>query len=258
MRKITVMLLRSRIVTYILVHIGLLTFGSQGLDYTYTHAFIHNTHTHTQPFNGLWSGTTRVGWYQKKHSPTHTHPDHQTSFIIFLHLQRSMASSLFILRTWQSSRTTSLQVLFGLPLGLGPSTSYSIHFFTQSSSSFRSTCPYQRSLFCCNANAMSSIHSLSLNSFGSLSFSLTPHIHLTILISARWSAITFSFLTDQAWLPCNMLLHTQLLYNLPVIIKDMSLLVSNGTSCLNLFQPIQILASTAASASPSTLSMSPR
>ena len=26
---------------------------------------------HTQPFNGLWSGTTRVGRYQKKHSPTH-------------------------------------------------------------------------------------------------------------------------------------------------------------------------------------------
>ena len=72
-----------------------------------------------QPFNGLWSGTTRVGRYQKKHSPTHTHSDHQTSFIIFLHLQRSMASSLFILRPWQSSRPTSLQVLFGLPLGLG-------------------------------------------------------------------------------------------------------------------------------------------
>ena len=45
--------------------------------------------THTQPFNGLLSGTTRVGRYQKKHSPTHTHPDHRTSFIIFLHLQRS-------------------------------------------------------------------------------------------------------------------------------------------------------------------------
>ena len=26
-------------------------------------------HTHTQPFNGLWSGTTQVGQYQKKHSP---------------------------------------------------------------------------------------------------------------------------------------------------------------------------------------------
>ena len=115
---------------------------------THTHAHAHtHTHTHTQPFNGLWSRTTRVGRYQKKHSPTHTHPDHRTSFIILLYLQRSMASSLFILRAWQSSHTTSVQVLFGLPLGLGPSTSYSIHFFTQSSSSFRSTCPYQRSLF---------------------------------------------------------------------------------------------------------------
>jgi len=25
-------------------------------------------HTHTQPFNGRWSGTTQVGQYQKKHS----------------------------------------------------------------------------------------------------------------------------------------------------------------------------------------------
>ena len=120
---------------------------------TVRHARTH-THTHTQPFNGPWSRTTRVGQYQKKHSPTHTHPDHRTSFIIFLHLQRSVASSLFILRAWQSFRTTSLQVLFGLPFGLGPSTSYSIHIFTQSSSSPRRTCPYQRSLFCCNTNAM--------------------------------------------------------------------------------------------------------
>ena len=33
----------------------------------------------------------------------------------------------------------SLHVFFGLPLGLAPSTSYSIHFFTQSLSSFRNT-----------------------------------------------------------------------------------------------------------------------
>ena len=124
-----------------------------------------------RPFNGLWSGTTRVGRYQRKHSPTHTHPDHRASFIIFLHLQRSMASSLFNLRAWQSSRTTSFQVFFGLPLGLEPSTSCSIHFFTQSSSSIRNTWPYQRSLFCCNTNAMSSTPSLSLSSLlGSLSF----------------------------------------------------------------------------------------
>jgi len=41
---------------------------------------------HTQPFKGLWSRTTWVSWYQNKYSPTHTHPDHQTSFIKFLHL----------------------------------------------------------------------------------------------------------------------------------------------------------------------------
>ena len=42
----------------------------------------------------------------------------------------------------------------------------------------------------------------------------TPHIHLTILISALWSATSFSFLTGQVSLPCNILLRTQLLYNL--------------------------------------------
>ena len=88
--------------------------------------------------------------------------------------------------------------------------------------------------------------------------STVSHIHLTILISARWSATMFSFLTGQVPLPCNMLLRTQLLYNLPLIISETSLLVSSGTNCLNLFQPIRIRASTAASASPSTLNMSPR
>jgi len=109
-----------------------------------------------RPFNGLWSGTTH-----SPHSPTHTHPDQRASFITFLHLQWSMASCLFNLRAWQSSRTTSF---FGLPLGLEPTTSYSIHFFTQSSSSFRNTWPYQRSLICCSTSAMSSTPSLSLSS----------------------------------------------------------------------------------------------
>jgi len=77
---------------------------------------------------------------------------------------------------------TSLQVLFGLPPGLGPSTSETIQFFTESSS-FLNTCPYHRSLFCCNTNAMSSIPSLSHSSLlGNLSFTLMPHIYLTILM----------------------------------------------------------------------------
>jgi len=49
-------------------------------------------HTHTQPFNGLLSGTTRVGRYQKKHSPTHTHPDHRTSIHGILFVQAALLS----------------------------------------------------------------------------------------------------------------------------------------------------------------------
>jgi len=119
-----------------------------------------------------------VSRYQKKHSPTH-HPDHPI-FISFFHLPRSIASSLFKLRAWQSFCTTSLHVLFGLPLGLEPSTSYSIH-------TFRNTCPYHRNLFCCSINIISSIPSLSLNSlFGTHVFHLnithpSDHSHLCLL-----------------------------------------------------------------------------
>jgi len=137
-----------------------------------------------KPFYGPLSGTTRESQYQKKHSPTH-HPDHHPIFINFLHLPQSIASSLFKLRAWQSFCTTSFHVLFGQPLGLEPSTSYSIHFFTKSMSSYRSTCPYHRNLFCSSINTISSIPSLSLNSLlETMSFTLTLHIHLTILISA--------------------------------------------------------------------------
>jgi len=41
----------------------------------------------------LECSTTRVGQYQKKHSPTQIHPDRQTSYINFLHLLRSMVYS---------------------------------------------------------------------------------------------------------------------------------------------------------------------
>jgi len=137
------------------------------------------THVHNR-FTALWilSGTSRVSRYQKKHSPTYTYHGHQSSLICFIHLLLSMASSLFSTRTWQSFSAISLQVFFGLPLGLAPSTSYSIHFFTQSLSSFRNTCRYHCNLFYCSTEIMSSNPCLSTLYF-------TPHIHLTTLISAR-------------------------------------------------------------------------
>ena len=116
-------------------------------------------------FTTLWilSGTTRVRRYQKKHSPTHTYLGHQSSLICFLYLLWSMASSLFNLYAWQSFCTISFQVFFGIPLGLAPSTSYSIHFSTQSLSSFRSTSLYHCNLFCCSTEIMASNDSLLLS-----------------------------------------------------------------------------------------------
>ena len=55
------------------------------------------------------------------------------------------------------------------------------------------------------------------SSLGTLPFTLTLHIHLTILISAHFSATWFSLLTGQVSLPCSILLHTQLLYSLPLL-----------------------------------------
>jgi len=78
-----------------------------------------------QSFYGPLSGTT-----PGEPVPTH-HSDHHSVFISFFHLLRSIVSSLFKLCAWQSFFTTSVHVLFGLPLGLEPSTSYSIYFFAQ-------------------------------------------------------------------------------------------------------------------------------
>ena len=48
----------------------------------------NNNNNNNNRLTAFSSGATRVGRYQKKHSPTLTHPDHWTSFIIFLHLQQ--------------------------------------------------------------------------------------------------------------------------------------------------------------------------
>jgi len=116
-----------------------------------------------------------------------------------------------------------------LALG-GPSTSYSMHFFTQSPSSFRSTCPYQCSLFCCNtSDTVCHLYLVSLSSLlGSLSFNFNAthspdHSHLCLL---KCHHIFFPYrpgLTSMQHAAS-----TQLLYNLPLIIKDTSLLVSSG------------------------------
>jgi len=80
-----------------------------------------------QPFNGPLSGTVPVSRYQKKHSYPLTpnmiinHP--LSAFFIYYDPQHPPCS-FYVLG---SLCTTSLQVLFGLPLGLAPFASYFIH-----------------------------------------------------------------------------------------------------------------------------------
>jgi len=83
------------------------------------------THNYCCRFTALSLGLPGWAGTRKKHWPTYTYRDHQSFFFCFLHLLRSIASSSFNLHAWQSFCTTSVQVFFGLPLGLRSSTSYS-------------------------------------------------------------------------------------------------------------------------------------
>ena len=121
---------------------------------------------------------------------THSHYcDHQSSFICFLRQLQPIATSLFNLHAWQSFSTTSLQVLFGLPLGLAPSTSYSIHFFTQWLSSFCNTCPYQCNLFCCSTQIEDYVlHQITTE--GKVSHSTYTN-SLSLVCITIWQSITY-------------------------------------------------------------------
>ena len=162
---------------------------------SYTHAF-------AQPFNGLWSGTAWLGRYEKKHSPTHTHPDRQTSFINFLHLLWSVASSLFSLRAWQSFPQPLSRSSLVFLLVLDPQ----LHTLCISS-------PNHHLLFTAHAHTNAAcfavvpmlchlyLVSLSLSSLlVNLSFSSMPPIHLTILVQScllKYHLIFFLYRPDR-------------------------------------------------------------
>jgi len=146
-----------------------------------------------------------------------------------LHLLRSIACSLFNL---QSFCMTFVHVLFGLPLGLEISISYS--YISSPSHCLLQLMPITLQPVLLQYWDYVIYFWISVISIlGTLSLTLTSHIHLTILYSASWSA------------PCTILLCTQLLYSLPLIINDISL-ISNGTSCLkfNLLWIIEVIVST--------------
>ena len=130
--------------------------------------------------------------------------------------------------------TQSNQVFFGHPLCLIPSTSHVIQCLTQSLPSFRSTCPnHLYLLFLIIKLAGSNPKSSLSSSLFFLSFSLTPHIHLIILISERfilnYSCSTFM---GQVSLPCI----RQLLAQLPFSFNENPFSVRMGRYSRNFFQ----------------------
>ena len=91
---------------------------------------------------------------------------------------------LFRPKLFMSFLTQSHQSFLWHPLCLIPSTSHVIQRLTQSISSFHSTCPnYLNLLFLIIKPSGSNPKSSQSSPLFFLSFNLTPHIHLTILVS---------------------------------------------------------------------------
>jgi len=153
------------------------------ISYHNTHARMHaHTHNHFTA-RRILSRTTQVSWYQKKHSPTHTHRGDQSSL---------SASSMYYN---PSHPPYSILVLYSLfPQSLSKfslvyllARHHPLHTpYISSPNHYLLFATHAHTIaFCCSTEIMSSNPSIHLNSLlGTLSCNFTPHIHLTILISA--------------------------------------------------------------------------
>ena len=157
---------------------------------------LHYNHVH---FTALWilSGVTRVSRYQKKH--THSHLS-WSSFVLYLH---PPSTAIHRILPVQFTRLTVF--LHNLCLNLLWSTSWSgiLHSIPHSLRYSPKDCvlfaAHAYTIATCFAIVARLYHpildSVSTHYLKLLSFTLMPHIHMTIFISARWRATSFSFVT---------------------------------------------------------------
>src|SRR5260221_1812061 len=117
-------------------------------------AQVVHAHTHTHGLTALFPG-----------SPGLAGPP----FNLLRHSTRSWATSRLRPISFMSLFTTSIHVFCGLPLGFSPSTSKTVQPYTQSQSSFLSTCPNHLSLFRFTTTTIASI-------FGSAEYSIWSNI----------------------------------------------------------------------------------
>jgi len=125
-----------------------------------------------------------VRWYQKKHSPTH-YRYHHPIFISFFHLPRSIASSLFKLRAWQSfAQPLCMSSLVYLLVWSPPP--HIPYIYSPNQCSFRNTCPYHRNLFCCSINKEIIIIIINDNVYGAVIMTMvTARVHPVHLMNAE-------------------------------------------------------------------------
>src|SRR5271157_3474219 len=117
----------------------------------------------------------------------------------FLHTARSCVSITLSFNVDISSSTHSRHVFLGLPRPLlfTLSTAICLHADTQSSGCLRSTCPNHLSLPCLIATETHPMSNrLNSSALAFLSLSVTPHIHLIIILSVLSSlCISSAFIT---------------------------------------------------------------
>jgi len=166
------------------------------------------------------SGTTRVSRYQKKHSPTHL--SWQSSNLYQLLPSTTIHSILPCqFKCLRIFSTASLQVFLGLPLGLDPSTSYSIvHTLLHPISVFFAT--HAHTIATCFAVVPKLYHIFPVSLSQLCTWDFIFYLNIIPCSSLlAWSAKSFSFLTGQVSLPCSILfcIQLQLLYSLPLLIS---------------------------------------
>src|SRR5665811_345690 len=118
-----------------------------------------------------------------------------------LHKTLFFVMSIFNPPFLMSSSTHSRQVFLPLPLPLFPTIRF-LHADTQSSFSFRSTCPNHLNLPPLTTSATSTIFKRFINSsLGILSLTLTPHILLAIALSVLTNLLVSSTFIGHVSLP---------------------------------------------------------
>jgi len=177
-----------------------------------------------------WAGT------RKKHSLNDRYPDHQSSFICFLHLPQSIAPSCSSLHLRRSHSYSKPDSLFAQPL-YKSSLVYLLVWYPPLHTPYISS-PNHYLLFATHAHTIATCFAIVLRLchlilFLSQLFTWNSIFYLNVTHSSDHSHLCLLkchlifFFTGQVSLPYNILFHTQLLYSLPLIINDISFLVSN-------------------------------